>query len=441
MGLLYPPYIQWEVTPNCNHKCIHCYNYWRTEEQVGQSLTAYHADTKGPVILNIANRIVNSNPVEVTLTGGEPLMVFEDLKPVIDMMIKAKIAVTINTNAALVNDEVASFLEERGVSLFVSFPCSKPEIFDRIVGRRNAFIHVSNGLRLLRLHHVRFLTNTVVTALNLPYLYETACYLQNTYHLETFCATRAAKPLNASSEFDKIALTESMNSEFCDTMCRIHDDLKMKIDSASVYTECSLADHKIFSLFERHRRCNAGRTAFSVTTDGLIKACARDSKTYGNILEDDFSTVIERMTEWQDGTIIPQECKTCRALLRCNGGCRIEALTHTGFLSGRDPSMKGPLVGFTSLSPNQHAEPMVVGSDDHFMLNPRVTIIEEKGCYRLSLNGHVQFLSGEFIGYVRQHSVFSCGEISNYFNISYEESQNCLTTLLSSGILIKRRCG
>ena len=25
----FPPFVHWEVTPRCNHNCIHCYNYWR----------------------------------------------------------------------------------------------------------------------------------------------------------------------------------------------------------------------------------------------------------------------------------------------------------------------------------------------------------------------------------------------------------------------------
>lgn len=31
--LIYPSSITWEVTPACNHACIHCYNSWRTQEQ------------------------------------------------------------------------------------------------------------------------------------------------------------------------------------------------------------------------------------------------------------------------------------------------------------------------------------------------------------------------------------------------------------------------
>ena len=29
--LRYPPNVQWEVTAECNHNCIHCYNYWRKD--------------------------------------------------------------------------------------------------------------------------------------------------------------------------------------------------------------------------------------------------------------------------------------------------------------------------------------------------------------------------------------------------------------------------
>ena len=33
INLKYPPVVHWEVTPECNHNCIHCYNYWRSDKE------------------------------------------------------------------------------------------------------------------------------------------------------------------------------------------------------------------------------------------------------------------------------------------------------------------------------------------------------------------------------------------------------------------------
>lgn len=76
--LLYPPYLQWEVIPECNHKCIHCYNYWRTDNLDVEK----HADFSA-----ITEKIIERRPVYMAVTGGEPLLVFNEIKPCIEKII------------------------------------------------------------------------------------------------------------------------------------------------------------------------------------------------------------------------------------------------------------------------------------------------------------------------------------------------------------------
>ena len=66
--LVAPIYVQWEVTPLCNFKCIHCYNAWRrgVEKEYTTNVDLY------PVI---KNEIIKNRIFLVTITGGEPLLV------------------------------------------------------------------------------------------------------------------------------------------------------------------------------------------------------------------------------------------------------------------------------------------------------------------------------------------------------------------------------
>lgn len=43
------------------------------------------------------------------------------------------------------------------------------------------------------------------------------------------------------------------------------------------------------------------------------------------------------MEEWRDGSLIPDGCKSCKHLLQCSGGCRVEALVTNGSLKAMDP--------------------------------------------------------------------------------------------------------
>ena len=113
----YPAGVQIEITPKCNHNCIHCYNFWRTNnEQVDNPLDD---------MSEIAKKVANLYPTHVTITGGEPLLRFEEVKKIVEIMKKiACTHVSVNTNAVLVNDEIATFFAANNISAFVSLPCS-----------------------------------------------------------------------------------------------------------------------------------------------------------------------------------------------------------------------------------------------------------------------------------------------------------------------------
>ena len=121
--LLCPPFLQWEVTSECNHNCIHCYNYWRKDGEKNNDIADH---------LSIAKRIVERHPVSVVITGGEPLIVFNSIKSSLKLLRDNGISLSINTNAVLVTDEIAQFLSEMDVSALVSLPCSEPNICDEI---------------------------------------------------------------------------------------------------------------------------------------------------------------------------------------------------------------------------------------------------------------------------------------------------------------------
>jgi MoaA/NifB/PqqE/SkfB family radical SAM enzyme len=68
-----PIAVQWEVTSLCDKSCIHCYNYWRDSSQAVRHEEPVLAHTYELV----AQEILSNHVLSVTITGGEPLLVFE----------------------------------------------------------------------------------------------------------------------------------------------------------------------------------------------------------------------------------------------------------------------------------------------------------------------------------------------------------------------------
>ena len=124
-NLRYPPNVQWEVTTECNHNCIHCYNYWRKDSEKIAGMTKFNSEEE---YLRLAKKIIEQKPISIVITGGEPLLVFDKIKSSIDLLLQQGIVVSINTNVALLDEDIAEYLKERNIGLFVSFPCANADI-------------------------------------------------------------------------------------------------------------------------------------------------------------------------------------------------------------------------------------------------------------------------------------------------------------------------
>lgn len=108
---------------------------------------AFNNEVSEKHYLDIANRIVDSKPVIVTITGGEPLSVFHKIKSSIDLLIKNNIFVSINTNSTLVNNEISDYIKSNRIPLFVSLPCSNPEICDQIINVKGEFELIDKNIK------------------------------------------------------------------------------------------------------------------------------------------------------------------------------------------------------------------------------------------------------------------------------------------------------
>lgn len=425
--LRYPPSIDWELTSACNHNCIHCYNYWRGRGT--QTPHSYEADE----YLLLAQRIADSKPVSVQITGGEPLLVWGQAEDAVRLLIQEGICVSINTNATLVTDDIARFLAQNGIDAFVSFPCSRHEVFDRVVNKRGAAERAEAGIRTLLRHNVRVSLNMVVTQLNLPYVYETAHYVWKTFHVPYFSATKASFPQNASASFQNQMLDRQEFNEMLEILLRVKEETGMRVDSAWVYSLCGFRSGAVREEFGFNRKCGCGRYNFVVDASGNMKACGCDGVAYGNLRETDFSNAIMWMTEWQDGSLLPEECKGCPELKYCGGGCRSDGFSAYGdrcaLDSTADPANRGQ-------TPSDTGKPPLYDDGYTVALPPGARLTQEADGVRLSHKTNYAFLTDGFAGFLRQFPTFSVAQLMVTSGKSREAVSRCVDSLLIRKLLV-----
>lgn len=324
-----PIYVQWEVTPYCNHNCIHCYNHWR------DSNYSFNSKLSKNFYLKTVSELILNNVFSVTVTGGEPLLVIDNILPFLNQLNLAGIRISINSNLSLITEDTILKLKEVGVSsILASFPSGNSETNDYITQKKGSFKLITKGIELVLKHNINLTVNMVVTKLNISDIYLTAQYIKK-LGVKNFSATKATVPGNCN-DFSQYALNLQEFHFLLSELIRVKEDFKLNVDSLEFYPTCGFENQKTKDAFGLKRSCSAGKTNCTIGFDGQIRPCSHAFQNYGNI-NDGLFKAWESMDEWRQDNWIPEKCKSCRLKERCGGGCKIEALKVNGSLNQPDP--------------------------------------------------------------------------------------------------------
>lgn len=413
-----PISVQWELVPNCNYKCIHCYNYWRT-----------CGNASGHIDYGlVTNQLIENNIFKVTLTGGEPLLVFSEIKPYIEKMVKAGIKVSINTNSSLLTQDMATFFKDNNIGLLISLPCCVPEINDKITTVKGSFDSTVAGIKLARQNDVRLSVNMVVSRINKDFVIDTAKFLRCELGLNAINVSRASRPINGSSEFDEYALNLQEFRKLFNDLSFIRKEYSMFVDSLSVYSECSFVTSETFNMFTK-RKCSAGKTSMAIGYNGDVKACARDSRSYGNLNIETLKKCWERMDDWRTISIenLPEECKNCQSKYSCLGGCKMDYSNEIPNKCYRDTSNLP--VEFEA----KVKKPIEYFFNDTFYVADNLLFFEEDfGMKGISKSRNAFFVTEILYTFMIQNKTFSKEKFMKYFEISSEDADDTLSYLVEN---------
>jgi AdoMet-dependent heme synthase len=326
-----PISVQWEVTPECNYNCVHCYNHWREKrkqkkEDIGLSWNVYYT---------VINEIIQNHIFAVTVTGGEPLLVFGQILPHLISLREAGLDVSINSNLSLLTAKMAMILKQIGIkSILTSLPSANEITNDQITQSKKSRDRTARGIKRALAAGLHVGVNMTVTQLNLADIFETACFVQS-LGVKSFSATKAAIPGNCQ-DFSSYQLSRVDFHTMLTQLVRVKEKLGLRVDSLEFYPACAFGDETTRRMFGSTRSCTAGKTSCTIGFDGQIRPCSHAPKAYGSIV-DGLKTAWDNMEEWRGDQWIPLECQPCPIKRRCGGGCKIEALMSRGAINKPDP--------------------------------------------------------------------------------------------------------
>jgi len=132
------PIVVWNITRQCNLKCVHCYN----DSGVGKEFNDITTDKAKSVLDDLAQLGVPS----VLFSGGEPLM-RPDLFELIQHAGRAGLRTVISTNGTLITADTAKRIKDGGVSYVGISLDGVGDINDKFRGVNGAFERAVEGIR------------------------------------------------------------------------------------------------------------------------------------------------------------------------------------------------------------------------------------------------------------------------------------------------------
>lgn len=314
-----------ELTYRCNHKCLFCSCPWEADEKYLKEELTYSEWTE------VIDTLMHNGVSTFTLTGGEPLM-RDDIREIIDYILNNGASLNIISNGRKITDEFLDFIAERKVSICISIPGI--ETFVEHTGVDNVE-HVLSLFEKTRSKGIRATANIAVTKKNLPELYENIAYAL--IKGADYVLLNRFLPGGRGLKNQEYLLSKDETNQMLD----IAEEVLSKANKyGHVGTElplCAINNPDKYKHIRVSNLCSAAKGFCIIDPSGYLKVCNHSPIRICKYNELD---ILENHAYWnsfRQRDYIPDMCKGCDKLDRCDGGCREAAHVYYGEINAPDP--------------------------------------------------------------------------------------------------------
>ena len=376
-----PPCIQLELSTGCNQKCIHCYNFWRSDDFKPANMTREQLDY-------LLDEFIKYKVLHVILSGGEHFLNFNNLEYPIEKVTYARISVSVNSNLTLATPDKIEKLRKAGLPhILTSLDACDEATNAYITSSPGSFEKAIQGIKATLDVGIRVSINMVVSHHNLDQIYKTA-QLASDLGCQKFNVTRtvpiAPKDSSRRAEFE-IGAEEARR--MLDISLAIERDFNFETVGTMVpYPYCYLEDLEKYKLVLDKCSCVAGTKMMAINVDGNVHACVHESKSYGNVFNDGLIRAWQSLRDWHEGIFFPDDCKACAYFDLCVAGCRMAARAYNT-LDGND-NLKVGAKRISKAIPTKPTQEMYASIEkDRFIVPPSLRFRKESSFYYVTTFG------------------------------------------------------
>lgn len=298
----------WEVTRNCNQKCLHCVTDSGSFVREEKELTTNEA-------LQLIDQLKELPISTVAITGGEAL-VRKDIFKIIKSLSNNGIRTILLSNLTLLNERKAFLLSSNVSKVVTSIDGANPETHDTIRGVRGSFKKTLEAIKLLQKYNVEIEIITVACKINLSEI-EDIVNLARTLNIPSILISKVFLVGRANKNKAKLALDRSSQRMLFEKIVNLRKRYKdIRIRTSMLVSSPPFGP------------CFAAEKVIGIDAEGYVHPCLlyRIGKRKENNIKNlsikeiikskEFEKIRLQNSKWSC------ENKKCKYHESCKGGCR-----------------------------------------------------------------------------------------------------------------------
>ncbi|MGD9152209.1 MAG: radical SAM protein [Gammaproteobacteria bacterium] len=320
-----PINVLWAITSKCNLRCLYCFPDVKNVQQAFISLSLEEID-------QITDQIIQSQALQVFISGGEPLLEAEKVWRIIEKLYKHNVKSGVLNNGTMINAGIIEKLKSYNTIVGISLDAHNEEI-NSITRGKGAFDKTVKGVKLLKQADIRTSVLITLSKYNFDSLEAHIKFLCDDMGINSI-VIQDLRPFGSKIDYDKARLTMTQENKLYDKVMKITNRYS-NVDFN--LTELFLFPHSKYKTKKSGKimQCPAGYNFAYIDFYGDMYPCTQlPTMKLGNVLQDGTITELWRSSKnMQKLRTLKTEsickidgCADCSLNEFCDGGCRGEAV-------------------------------------------------------------------------------------------------------------------
>ena len=278
--------VMFELTYNCNEKCIHCFNPGASRNDSEKSTRGDTKELNLSDYKRIIDELAEMGVVRITLTGGDPF-VKKDIWAIIQYIYDKDFALDIYTNGIYLseNDNVFKLAKFFPRSVGISIYSGDAYIHELITRRKDSFEKSLSVIKSLTNLAIPMMIKCPITKANVK-LYYTVANIANEY--------------GGTIQYD-LSISNSVDGDFSITKNLRIDEKTMEIVLRDSQVPLYVGE-EVPNYGQQHKDpssnlCGAGHYSINITPDGKVYPCNALTIELGNVNSETFSSIWKNSEE------------------------------------------------------------------------------------------------------------------------------------------------